>query len=396
MHTPAFSRLPVPALLLGLIALALPARAQNLLSNPGFEGGSSNWTSFIPSESVAHAPTLSVVDVQARSGRSALRLFSKTPSRFAFGNYPALPVTPGEHYRVSAWYRSEPGAVLEPGLPGFLLRMNFTRKGAASGAQAKLLYLGASGAVSASGASGLGLPRLPEEWTLLTAVVEVPENVDQMAFNIFSWGLAGALLVDDASVELVPFSVPATPLTDGPGAPFKPRPAAAASASAPAPGGAAPRPVALANPGFESGLRGWENISDSGMSRSTPEAAFRGAAGLRVEDTDTQRGSSLRSAAFPAAPGQSFRVNFSARLVSGAGIAVYLQFLDQVKRVINVTDQGATDFLMLSPSLADFAPQSLSAKAPPGAVAVQLWIHSFNKDVVVADFDEFELIENAR
>jgi hypothetical protein len=132
------------------------------------------------------------------------------------------------------------------------------------------------------------------------------------------------------------------------------------------------------------------------MSRSTPEAAARGDSGMRVEDADPVRGSSLRTALFPASPGQAFRVNFTARLVSGDGIAVYLQFFDQSKRLLNASGNGVEDNLMLAPGLTGFTPQSLVARAPAGTVAVQIWIHSFNRALVVADFDDFELIENAR
>lgn len=390
-------RLPFLGLFAGL-TLVLPLCAQNLLVNAGFEAGPSNWAPFIPSESTGHSPVLGVVQGSARTGQSALRLSSKVPSRFAYGNYPMIPVAPGERYRVSAWYRAESGAVVQPGLPGFVLRANFSLQGAPAGTPAKHLYVGTAGAVSSNFGSQISLPSLPSEWTQITAVVEVPENVDRFSLNLFSWGLSGSVLVDDASVELVPFGIPFTPLTDAGGAAVATRSPSAAAAvpSAASSGPALPRNVTLENPGFESGIRGWDNLSDSAMSRSTPEAAARGDSGLRVEDADPVRGSSLRTALFPASPGQAFRVNFTARLVSGDGIAVYLQFFDQSKRLLNASGNGVEDNLMLAPGLTGFTPQSLVARAPAGTVAVQIWIHSFNRALVVADFDDFELIENAR
>jgi hypothetical protein len=390
-------RFPHLGLFAGLV-LAFPVAAQNLLTNPGFEDGSVNWAPFIPAESNAHSPFAGVVEGFARTGQSALRLSSEVPSRFAFGNYPPIAVTPGQRYRISAWYRVEPGAVVQPGLPGFVLRTNFSSRDAAPGTPAKHLYVGTTGAVSINFGSQTSLPVLPTEWAHIEAVVDVPENVDRFWINLFSWGLAGAFLVDDASVELVPLSVPATPLTDAGGAVFAPRPVgtnAAASAAVPS-GPVVPRNIIVENSGFESGIRGWDNLSDSAMSRSTPEAAARGDSGLRVADADPVRGSSLRSAFFPARPGQTFRVNFTARVVSGDGIAVYLQFCDQAKRLINASANGAEDNLMLASGLTEFTPQSLIARAPAGTVAVQIWIHSFTKALVVADFDDFELIENAR
>jgi hypothetical protein len=244
---------------LGLFAslvLALPLAAQNLLTNAGFEGGPVNWAAFIPSESTAHSPVMGVVQGSARTGKSALRLSSKVPSRFAYGNYPLIAVAPGERYRVSAWYRIEPGAVVQPGLPGFILRANFSLQGAAPGTPAKHLYVGTAGAVSGNFGSQISLPALPTEWAQITAVVQVPENVDRFSINLFSWGLAGAILVDDASVELVPFSVPATPLTEAGGTAFAPKPASTSAVlpAAASSGSTTPRGIMLVNPALSPGF----------------------------------------------------------------------------------------------------------------------------------------------
>lgn len=394
-------RLPTLSLLASL-AIALPLSAQNLLTNAGFEGGKVSWVSFIPADSTAHSPVLDVVQGTARTGRSALRLSSAVPSRFAFGNYPLLAVAPGERYRISAWFRAEPDAVAEPAVPGFLLRANFSSQDAAPGTPAKHLYLGPTGLVSSSIGPHLRGSSLPTDWVGLTAVVEVPENTDRLSINLFSWGLTGAVLVDDTAIELVPFSVAPTALTDANGMASTPAPVAStppplSSTTSPASlaGPDLPRIIPLTNPGFESGLRGWNNLADSGMSRSTPEAASRGDGGLRVEDSDPVRGSSLRSALFPASAGQAFRVKFTARSVSGDGIAVYLAYSDQSKRGINLGAREGEHRLMIAPGLTDFTPQTFVSKAPAGAAFAQIWIHSFTSALVVADFDDFELIEVA-
>ena len=218
-------RLPTLSLLASL-AIALPLSAQNLLSNAGFEGGKVSWVSFIPAESTAHSPVLDVVQGTARTGRSALRLSSDVPSRFAFGNYPLLPVAPGERFRISAWFRAEPGAVAEPAVPGFLLRANFSSQDAAPGTPAKHLYLGPTGLVSSSIGPHLRGSSLPTDWVGLTAVVEIPENTDRLSINLFSWGLTGAVLVDDTAIELVPLSVAPTALTDSNGMASTPAPVA--------------------------------------------------------------------------------------------------------------------------------------------------------------------------
>lgn len=190
--------------------------AQNLLTNAGFERGMMNWVTFIPAESVAQAPVLEIAKGSAHTGTSALRLTSTTSSRFAIGNYPWIPVVAGERFRVSAWYRIEPGAVAKATLPGFVMRLNFKQDDAPAGTPTKHLYAGPSGAISSGVGPQLVRPALPTEWTLIEAVVEVPANTNIMSVNFFSWGLTGAVLVDDALIEKVAADVAPTVLAGSP------------------------------------------------------------------------------------------------------------------------------------------------------------------------------------
>jgi len=186
--------------------------AQNLLTNTGFERGMMNWVTFIPAESVAQAPVLEIAKGSAHTGTSALRLTSTTSSRFAVGNYPWIPVVTGERFRVSAWYRIEPGAVAKVGLPGFVMRVNFKQEGAPAGTPTKHLYVGPSGVISTGVEPKMVVPALPTEWTRIEAVVEVPADTNSMSVNFFSWGLTGAVLVDDALIEKVAADVAPTAL----------------------------------------------------------------------------------------------------------------------------------------------------------------------------------------
>ncbi len=194
------------------LALTASLSAENLLVNPSFELGPTSWNTFIPAESVAQAPVLEVVKKNARTGTSALRLSTQTSSRFAFGSHPAISVNRGERFRVSAWYRVEPDSYAEDTKPGFLLRINFRSEHAGPETPSQHIYVGPTGVASKNIGPRLIKPNLPDKWTLLEAIVEVPADAHGMTINLFSWGLTGTLWVDDCLVEEVAPGVAATPL----------------------------------------------------------------------------------------------------------------------------------------------------------------------------------------
>jgi hypothetical protein len=185
------------------LCLTASLAAENMLQNEGFEKGMSSWGPWIPAESVAHAPVIEIAKQGAHTGTSAVRLSSTTNSRFAVGSYPSIPVAVAGKYRISAWYRSEAGAVVQAGLPGFVMRLNFKQDDAPPGTPNKHLYVGPSGAVSKGIGPKLTVPTLPTEWTKIEVVVEVPAQSSSMFVTFFSWGMTGALLVDDVLVEKV-------------------------------------------------------------------------------------------------------------------------------------------------------------------------------------------------
>ena len=151
--------------------------------------------------------------------------------------------------------------------------------------------------------------------------------------------------------------------------------------------------LTLANAGFEEGLAGWNTSGDNGMSAAVPEAARSGKLGLRVTDASGTLGSSVASKRFPAVAGRTYEVRFQGRSVKGEGIAVYLRFYDakgefltrpELKNQINVPiRRGDTAWKAFSKE----------GVAPAGSVQVEVWIHSFTKNVVTADFDDLVLVE---
>lgn len=188
--------------LLATLGVTGTARAQNLIVNGGFENKDASWRSFIPADSASHNLEFTVIEQGVRSGRGAARLDSPdTVSRFGIGNRTWLDVTAGERYRLSVWYRAEPGAILAAWGPGLVLRATFF--GADKKAAAENLHVGPGGAVSSSPGREIREPRLAEEWTRVSAVIEIPAGVAHMQLNVFLWGMQGALLLDDVMLEPV-------------------------------------------------------------------------------------------------------------------------------------------------------------------------------------------------
>lgn len=141
----------------------------------------------------------------------------------------------------------------------------------------------------------------------------------------------------------------------------------------------------LTNPGFESGVVGWNLSGDLGQSVATSAAARSGTAGLRVTDTSTSgQGSSAWSEPFFVQPGKSYRVAFWSRLVSGSGLGVYLRFYDASGAELS----AAAGNLTVPAGTTAWKAFQLDRPAPANAATARIWIHSYIADVVTADLDD--------
>ena len=147
----------------------------------------------------------------------------------------------------------------------------------------------------------------------------------------------------------------------------------------------------LANGGFEQHLASWDGRKDGGMSKAVLEAAHDGKLGLRVEDDDDVKGSSLGSEQVPAGPGRKFELRFWGRIMSGRGAAAYLQFFDADGNQLNKMELNNTIRVLLRGG--EWKEYSLSGTAPDGAATVRVWVHTHTETRVIADFDDFVLVE---
>jgi hypothetical protein len=344
------------------------ASAQNLVANSGFEAAEAEWSVFIPPDSARQSPVFAVIGTGARAGRSAARLSSDTPTRFAITQRTAVQVSAGERYRIAAWYRAESGAVVRPGTPGFLIRATFTSEPGVA-VPAANLHIGPGGDVSISSGRETAVPALADKWTRIAAVIEIPKGAIRLNLNLFLWSLGGAVLVDDVVIEPVSAGTPLTPLV-------------APMAATVAPGKLAPaaplkpgeeRALALVNPGFESGLEGWSNSGDNGMSSVVPDAARGTGKGLKIDDLDKEKGSSLHSGYLAASAGRTYRASFWARLVAGEeqGAAVYLRFYDADFKLLTSQELGNENLFRIPAAPERFKAFAHEAVAPAGTASVR-------------------------
>lgn len=156
---------------------------------------------------------------------------------------------------------------------------------------------------------------------------------------------------------------------------------------------AAETKLAIPNAGFEDKLASWNATNDHGMSAVVPEAARGGKLGLRVTDTSDTLGSSLAAKRFPATPGKSYEVRFQGRIVQGEGIAVYLRFYNAKGEFLNRPELKNQINVPVRRSDKEWKEFAKRGSAPAGAVQGEVWVHSFSKNVVTADFDDFVLVE---
>ena len=147
----------------------------------------------------------------------------------------------------------------------------------------------------------------------------------------------------------------------------------------------------LANPGFENGLSGWTAKEDEPMTDVIADAAQTGNLGLRVSDSSNEFGSSLLSERYAVSPGEKLKLTFSAKMISGEGVEVYLRFSDVSKKLLNSQESANEIIMNIENRLVEWTPLVLEAEAPPEAVWVDVWIHSYVKYNVVCNFDNFDL-----
>lgn len=87
---------------LGIVAVAAFANAQNLVTNPGFENGTTGWTATNPGSGTAYyLPTITTTD--PHGGTNSVQYTAPTATT---GFEQDIPVTAGTAYTISFWYKA--------------------------------------------------------------------------------------------------------------------------------------------------------------------------------------------------------------------------------------------------------------------------------------------------
>jgi len=192
--------------LMACLMITRPTLAQDapeLVSNGGFENGGTDWSIYVPEDSAEKHCTFTVVKDQPHSGAACAQLNSSEIARFCVGHKPVV-VTPGQHYRVWAWFRAGPQTPFAKKTPGFSIRLNLT------GAH---LQINAEGVITPGNPVALKNP-MPTQWTQVAVVIEIPPGTTAMGVDLFSYA-GGPLFIDDFSIVKVDSSVKVTPLEGG-------------------------------------------------------------------------------------------------------------------------------------------------------------------------------------
>jgi hypothetical protein len=227
---------PYLFLLLLLPALAcktaFAVEPPELIDNGGFESGTNSWVLFVPDESLEKHCEFTISNDNPHSGAACGKLTSGDIARFAVGHKP-VPVTAGDHYRVSAWYRGDSQTTYTPRTVGFAIRLTL------SGGHH--IQINAEGDVSPGNPATLKNP-MPTTWTQVNVVIKIPPGVTTInGPELFSYA-KGSLYVDDVSIQKVDSTVAVTPLHGG--ATYE-----SLAAVGGAPGSPPPPPVLPAHPG---------------------------------------------------------------------------------------------------------------------------------------------------
>jgi len=213
--------------------LARADAGPELVTNPGFESGTQDWSVFVPDESMEKNCQFTISNDNPHSGAACGEMNAGDFARFAVAHKP-LAVNPGDHDQICAWFRADASTAYPPRTPGFAIRLMLNG--------GHHLQINAEGVITPSNPATLKNP-MPTVWTQVSVVIEIPPGVTTTSLEFFSYA-KGPLYLDDVSVQKVDPSVPVTPLAGG--ATYASLAAAAGSAG---PNGAPPPPVLPVKPG---------------------------------------------------------------------------------------------------------------------------------------------------
>ncbi|MFQ5596024.1 MAG: carbohydrate binding domain-containing protein, partial [Anaerolineae bacterium] len=193
---------PGSALLLRDLSQANAVTQPNLIGNPGFEQGMTGWT-----EATNNGLNVSVVVSPTHAGGQALELANPATDIYRFAAYASAPapVTPGQRYRVSAWWRSATGYVTRPSGPPTLWQAQLWHEMQRTNAL-YVQWLDASGRPLGDAQLAVPLHWNAGQWRLTRRELTAPSGAAQVRVVIGALLSGETVWVDD--VVLVPSPEP--------------------------------------------------------------------------------------------------------------------------------------------------------------------------------------------
>ena len=198
---------PAPALRLRDLSQAGTITTPNLLPNPGFEDGLSGWA-----EVLNTGLDVSVVPSPTHGGGQALQLSGTVTTATQVAAYASDPltVTPGQRYRLSAWFRSALGYVADPNGTPTLLQMKMWR-GLKYANGLYVQWLDGGGQAIGGPQLAVFLHTNADHWRLIRRELTVPPDAAQVRVIIIARLSGNSLWVDD--LLLVPSPEPEEAVT---------------------------------------------------------------------------------------------------------------------------------------------------------------------------------------
>ena len=189
---------------------------RNRIANPGFESGRSDWKLFIAPQSQtgpSQEPLFEVVEDNKHGGNASARTNSETGERYSLkADGPALEVTAGQRYHVSAWVRFGDDARLVKNLPGAYVRLTLSQ---ADGKDIKdpllHIHICVNGKIFRSPLFSKGranIYQLPSGWQKLEGVIEIPASAKSVTPELYVHGVTGSVNWDDIEMVEVASSAP--------------------------------------------------------------------------------------------------------------------------------------------------------------------------------------------
>lgn len=185
-------KLAVSLCALAVVAVAAPAHAQNMLTNPGFESGLSGWTGFGNQFAEPITP---------RTGNGVAKMFGNFSGGFnVSGLFQTFPAAPGQNWSFDAYFRHNTGDLMTGvGIPG---------GGSGNWVIAKMEFRDASDVVTGFVESApFDGTSTPDAWLSRSVALTAPANTASVwAFLLYLQPAfdGGAVLIDDTSLVPAP------------------------------------------------------------------------------------------------------------------------------------------------------------------------------------------------